>query len=229
MSFLGALTGSNATDAIKSGIEKNMGLLNSFDKRSNSIIENFGKKSIGDYTSAIGSFDPYVAAGKDATGLYSDALGLNGSEGNARATGAFQTGPGYRFALDQGTQAALRGASAAGMLNSGNTLTELTKFGQGLADQEYGSWLDRLNGLGAQGLQAASGQAGAYSNRAGGYRDYAGDRVGLAGSVLQGRMGLNNDMAQVQAQEAAQQGGLFGGLLKGGMGLLSKGLTGGLF
>lgn len=229
MSFLGALTGSDATDAIKGGIQKNMNLMNSFDRRSNAIIENFGQKQIKDYTSAIDSFNPYTTAGESATTLYSDALGLNGSEGNTRATGAFQTGPGYQFALDQGTQAALRGASAAGMLNSGNTLTALTDYGQGMANQEYGSWLDRLQGMSSQGLAAAGGQASAYQGRGDALKEYGDTRVNLAGSVLQGRMGLNNDMASIRAQEAANKGGLFGNLLKTGISLGTKAFTGGMF
>lgn len=90
------------------------------------------------------TFDASTATAGRGADLYADALGINGADGNARATGAFQAGPGYNFAMDQGLQALNRSASAAGMLASGNTLTAATQYGQGLANQEYGSWLGRL-------------------------------------------------------------------------------------
>ena len=91
------------------------------------------------------TFDPSTAQATAGANLYADALGINGAGGNARATGAFQAGPGYGFAMDQGLQALQRSAAAGGMLASGNTLTAATQYGQGLANQEYGNWLGRLS------------------------------------------------------------------------------------
>lgn len=56
---------------------------------------------------------------------------------DARAT------PGYQFLQDQGTQAVQNSAAARGDLLSGNTLTDLTKFGQGLADTTYDQTYNR--------------------------------------------------------------------------------------
>ena len=123
----------------------------------------------------------------------------------------------------------MRGASAAGMLNSGNTLTALSKFGTGLADQEYGSWLDRLNGLSGQGLTAANGAAGSLGNLASLYQGTADDRLGLESSVTQGQMGLNNDLAKVKEQQAQNSGSFLSKLVGGGLSLGAKALTGGLF
>ena len=53
----------------------------------------------------------------------------------------------YKFALGQGTEAVNRSLAAKGMLKSGNRLTELTQFGQGLASQQYGAEADRLGRL----------------------------------------------------------------------------------
>jgi len=44
---------------------------------------------------------------------------------------------GYKYALGQGNQAINRSAAAKGMLNSGNVLAELAKYGQGMASQNY--------------------------------------------------------------------------------------------
>ena len=53
-----------------------------------------------------------------ATNLGMDALGVNGADGNTRATGAFQAGPGYQFALNTGLDAIDRRAASRGMLGS---------------------------------------------------------------------------------------------------------------
>ena len=47
--------------------------------------------------------------------MSANALGLNGPAGNAAATAAFQAGPGYQFALEQGLEGINRTANAAGM------------------------------------------------------------------------------------------------------------------
>lgn len=108
----------------------------------------------------INYYDPYSRIGEQGTSAYADSLGLNGPEGRLAALGRFQSGPGYQFALDQGTDAISRQAAARGTLAGGGTSADLLRFGQGLANQEYGGWQDRLRGLGEQGLTAAGGQTG---------------------------------------------------------------------
>ena len=76
--------------------------------------------------------------------MYSDALGLGGAAGNARATGAFQAGPGYNFMRDQGLESVARNANAAGMLAGGNMLQESQRYGSGLANQEFNNWRNAL-------------------------------------------------------------------------------------
>lgn len=225
MGFLSALTGSSTGKATMAAADQNKTLIKDLQGLGNTIIDTGEGKSEGALNSAIGAYEPWVTSGGAANTMYSNALGLNGSDGNAAATGAFQAGPGYQFAMDQGTQAALRGASAGGMLNSGNTLTALTQFGQGLANQEYGGWLDRLSGMSSQGLQAAGGQAQGYTNLGNLYQSTAGDRLGLESSVTQGLMGANNQWAQGKEAQNSAKGGFLKGLVSGGLKLA----TGGLF
>lgn len=52
--------------------------------------------------------------------------------------------PGYNFLMEQGVGALARGASAAGKLDSGQYSKDLMQFGQGLASQDYGNYLNRL-------------------------------------------------------------------------------------
>jgi hypothetical protein len=55
--------------------------------------------------------------------------------------------PGYQFQMDQGTQAIQGSSAARGMLNSGNTLSALDKYGQGLASSFYQQQFNNLSGI----------------------------------------------------------------------------------
>lgn len=57
--------------------------------------------------------------------------------------GNFQASPGYQFSFDQGVQARDRSAAARGRLNSGAQDKALTRYGQGMANQEYDNFLNR--------------------------------------------------------------------------------------
>ena len=91
----------------------------------------------------------------------------NANRTGATQYGGFQASPGYGFAFDQGTSAVNALAGARGGLNSGRTMQDLTTFGQGIANQEFGNYLNRLAGLTDQGLSAATMQANAANATAG--------------------------------------------------------------
>lgn len=104
------------------------------------------------------AYAPFVNQGLAGLDLYGNALGLGGLDGQAQAQRTFQSSPGYQFQMDQGVQALDRSAAAQGGLLSGGAAKALTGFGQGLANQDYGQWLDRLNNVGQQGQQAVGQQ-----------------------------------------------------------------------
>lgn len=228
MGFLDTLTGANTGKATINAAKANNDVLAGLKQTGVQVIDTYTDAAHNALNQGIDKYAPYADSGAKANNLYGDALGLNGADGNTRATGAFQTGPGYEFARDAGEQSALRGASAAGMLNSGNTLTALSRYGQGLANQEYGGWLDRLQDQSAQGLQAAGGQAGGFTNIANLLQGAGDSRLGLEGAVAQGVMGNNNQSAAGREAKNAAQGSFFGNLLSGGIGLATKAATGGL-
>jgi ABC-type dipeptide/oligopeptide/nickel transport system ATPase subunit len=62
--------------------------------------------------------------------------------------------PGYQFQMNQGTAAIERQGAAAGMLGSGNTLKALTDYGQGLAQNYYGVYMNNLSNIVGQGSNA---------------------------------------------------------------------------
>lgn len=105
----------------------------------------------GGVTGVEGAYNPLLTAagqygsfGTPSAQMIADANGVNGPEGIARAQAAFHTSPGYSFQLGQGIDAATRSANASGVAAGGNTLAELTRYGQGVANQDYGNWLTRL-------------------------------------------------------------------------------------
>lgn len=127
-----------------------------FDNAQNALTSgyNTGRTSLA----SIGDlYQPFYDSGKSASAMYTNALGLNGAAGNKAATDAFQASPGYEWQVNQATDAALRKANASGLGASGNTLASLATLGQGLANQEWGGYLDRLSGQQAVGMQAATG------------------------------------------------------------------------
>jgi hypothetical protein len=158
-------------------------------------------------TGALGSLDNAGAnyAGLQnkfgaGSNLYLDSLGVNGADGNARATGAFQAGPGYQYAVDQSLDGLNRSAAARGNSIGGNTLAALSDRAGNMANQEYGNWQTKLGGLISPEMQAASGTAGIDQNKAGVYTNDANSRVSLASGVTNGindaaTQGANAQMA----------------------------------
>ena len=91
---------------------------------------------------------------------------------NANPTGGteyqgLQKTPGYDFQLSQGLDAVQSSAAARGMLNSGATMNAVNTFGQGLANQEYNNYLNRLSGVASNGQNAAGATAAAAGNYGG--------------------------------------------------------------
>lgn len=75
--------------------------------------------------------------------------------------GSMTSNPAYRFAFDQGMEAINRTAAAKGQLNSGNRLMDLTKYGQGLASQQFMSLADLYSTLAGAKNQNAAGAVSA--------------------------------------------------------------------
>lgn len=228
MAFLDLFTGG----AEKRAAEANRGLFNTFKDQGTANINAGYDTARSDLEGARSAFTPLSSLAQKygaGTDLYLDALGANGAGGNARATGAFQAGPGYQFALDQGLQALNRRRAAGGMLDSGNADLDAIKFGTGLADQTYGDWLTRLGGLVNPELSAtsgaASGQAGIQGGLASLATGRASDLTNILGTTTSGLAGANNLQAQGEAAGARNLLGLGTSLL--GLGTGGGGTVGG--
>lgn len=202
--FLGDLLGLNKGKATKAAALENQDLIRGYDAQGRAIIDD-GSAAAGGYLQQV--TDTYSPLAKIATGaasLYGDALGVNGAGGSARATEAFQTAPGYEFQRSQGLDALDRRASAAGRFQSGNADIDAMTYATGLADQSYGSWLDRLANPGSTISGAIPGLTGALNNQANLATGTAGQKLGLAGDVTSGLMAGKNQWAQ--GEEANKAG-----------------------
>lgn len=207
LDFLGQLLGLNQGDPLIEAADRNRGVIGQYDARGNQIITQGANQAQGYLDQVAGITRPLAGA----TGMLADANGLNGAGGTMRAQKSFRANPGYQFQRDQGIQALDRTASARGQYQSGGAMADVLGYSQGLADQSYGSWLDRLAGM---SNTAIGGQTGALNNLATLATGTANARLGHAGGVASGYMGANNQVAsgeQTNSQGLANLGGtLFG-------------------
>lgn len=158
---------------------------------------------------------PYRTAGDNALAAYGFEMGIGKRPDNYRG---FERSQDYRFRFGEGTRAVNALAGARGGLNSGRTLQDLTKFGQGFASTERGNYLSRLGGLADTGLNAASMQGNATSNAAAGISNALANRgnaqaAGAIGTANAINSGIGNALGvwNYQRQTAGSGSGLFGG------------------
>ncbi|MGN6280544.1 hypothetical protein [Frateuria sp.] len=100
------------------------------------------------YDRTKSDLQPYITLGGDAAGT----LGAL----NSGDFSAFHADPGYQFAFNQGLQGLDRSAASRGSLYSGGHSADLIRYGQGMADQQYGQFYNRLMGLAGMGQNASS-------------------------------------------------------------------------
>lgn len=102
----------------------------------------------------------------------------------------FKETPGYQFQLAEGQKAIDRSAAARGMALSGSAIKAHQRFSQGLANQTYGEYLNRLQALSGAG-QTATGQAFA------GYQNNSNTLASLYGA--QGNAAASSYIGQANA------------------------------
>ena len=109
---------------------------------------------------------------------------------------SFTESPGYQFRFDEGLRASRYGQNAGGYLDSGRGLKELTQYGQGMASQDYQSYINNLMGLSGVG-QASAGQS-------------ANIATGTAGQIGQAQIGFGNISMQGRIARGENQADTFG-------------------
>lgn len=212
MAFLGGVFGGN-TQGSQSGMQNALLQAIASGQAQGALNTNYGNAK-GEY--ATNYYDPYSQAGTGALGMYQNALGLNGAQGNQTAQNAFKVGPSYQFAMDQGIQALDRSAAGRGMYGSGNNAIALQQYGQGLANQEYNNWLSGLSGLSNTGLTAAAGQTNRQGQLAGIDTGLGNALAGaITGAAQQGGKSMQEGQMADAASNAAGGANIFSALLGG--------------
>jgi hypothetical protein len=206
--------------AEKEAADKNRALYSQYGTVGTGFLDNGLAGSKDALAQAKAEYNPYATAGTGALAMLGNAYGLNGAAGNAAASSAFTTAPGYDQGINSGLNAISRQRAATGMLDSGNTNVDYLNYAQNNQNQQYNNWLTGLTGLSNTGLQAASGQAGADTSLASLYQNDATNRVSLQGNVTSGNAGANTLQAQGEAAGAKN-------LLGAGMSLATLAAGGG--
>jgi hypothetical protein len=170
------------------------------------------------YTAGLQPYQTNLATDQAGQNAYADATGANGAAGNARAVQNFQTGPGYQFQLDQGSQNVLRNKAATGQLASGATDVDLQNYGQGTANQAYQQYVTNLQPFVGQSTANAAGIGTLYSGLAGTQSATGNQQASLdyGAATSQGNAQANADLANNAA--AANQ---FGAAMSAGSALLA--------
>lgn len=120
-------------------------------------LDDMGRREYVNYlinNQAAGQFIP-TGSTASAPAPVTNAL-LSPEQRQQNAFASFRTDPGYQFALDEGQKAIERSAAARGNLLSGSTLKELERFSQGVADQRYGDYWNRLANMAGVGQTATN-------------------------------------------------------------------------
>jgi hypothetical protein len=145
------------------------------------------------YGQAQGIFQPGYNIGQGGAQAYADITGAAGQAGQDRARALFQTDPGYQFARDQALQATERQSGTGGGQYSGNVLSALEDRASGLAQQQYGNYVQRLAPFLGYSLGTAGQLGGAYT----------GEGTALSGNLTdQAKLGYGTQ-AGIGSAEAA--------------------------
>ena len=177
------------------------------------------KAGMGQLRKGIGVLEPFAQAGEGANDLLSNLLGVNGPEAQEAAYEVYQQSPGLQDLINKAMADIDQSAAHGGNLRSGNTMSELLLRGGRLRLEDFRDWQDRLTGMSAQGLGAATNQANirtqmaqlSANTLAGQGRFKAGGILGAAGSQMGGVLG--------QSTADTAQAGAYGNMFETGAGL----------
>ena len=219
MGIFDIFTGAPAKEAAA----KNSALLEQNKREGTNVLNTGQTNSLASLDKAGSYYAPLSQKYGAGTNLYLDSLGINGADGNARATGAFQEGPGYQYRVNQALDQTNRAAAATGGLMGGNTLAALSDRAGNLANQEYGNWQSQLGGLISPEFQAVGGQAGAEANKVPVYQGTANSIANLGTNTTNGITQQNTQAANAEMQGSGNLWGLGLNLAKLGVGAFTGG------
>lgn len=135
---------------------------------------------------------PWRDAGKTALSQLTGGTGAGGDFNRDFTLSDFTRDPGYDFRMQQGQQALERSAAARGGALSGGALKDLTRFGQGVASDEYQNSYNRFNADRDRRFNRLSALAGVGQTAT---RDVASMGAATASSVAGNQLAAGNATA----------------------------------
>jgi hypothetical protein len=173
-------------------------------EKSSKYLEKGANKATGYLTDAGNVYKGLSDQSQQGYNAYGNAAGVNGQAGYDQALQNFRTNPGYEFQQSQGLDALNRGANSRGMLSSGNNTQDILKYSQGLADQSWGDYMNRLAPYLNQPFQAAAGRtavAGLQANN----QNQLGQNLSDAAQNKYNTIGQSNAAVPMADQQASGQ------------------------
>jgi hypothetical protein len=156
----------------------------------------------------VQNFQPYMDAGKGATGTLSSLLGTPGQglltpwtrQFTAPTAAEAEQTPGYQFQLQAGENAMQNSAAGKGSLLSGRTLADLNNFAQGTASTNYQNVFNNaLTQYGTAYQSFLNNQNSTYQRLMG----LSGEGLSAANSTGQFMSGIGGDIAALMGQQGA--------------------------
>ncbi len=141
-----------------------------------------------------GYYDPYISAGGTAISEYLPSIQrmADPQQFYSQMMQGYQTSPQAQLALEEGTRAATQGASASGMLGSGEMMKGLQKYGQQLTAADEQQWLQNMLGI--------------YGGYTGGLSEISGMGEQAIGQYGQLATTQTSNIADLMAQAAQSRG-----------------------
>ena len=154
MALKGGMTG--ALDTINQYGQAGLNNLSGAQNQSNQFLNQARGSVNQNYNSGVAGLQPYQAGGQQAFDQQGALSGTQGVAAQQAAYDNFNASPGQQWLQEQGNRQVLSGAAATGGLGGGEVQRDLNRFGQGLAQQDFGNQYARLAGLSGQGLNAST-------------------------------------------------------------------------
>ncbi len=150
-------------------------------------------------------FEPIISQGRYASDEQAKMLGIPNADGELEPwdPSLIEETPGFQFRNEWGARTVEN--SAIGRYLSGQTATELNKFGQGLAGEYFDKRFDQLGTMAQRGADATSTQGQLYANAGNTLAQMYGQAGNSAGTLL-GNLGGN--LANVRVNSALSRAGL---------------------
>lgn len=176
----------------------------------NGLFPDASKAAMGPLNQIPGTitpyFKPYTDAGASALPGYQDMmhqLMSNPQDFMSKLGQGYQQSPGYNFAVQQGQQGINNAAASGGMLGTPQHEQESAAMNQGLANQDYGNYMDNIMKIFNVGQ---SGTGGLITQGAASSSD-------LASSLAQALAGKSGLQYAGQANQNNQTGNLLNGIM----------------